>query len=88
MGDLVSICRFSCLTGLTIKALRLDDERGLSRPVLVDFNSGARYYRSSEIVVAERIREIRALLDADEPEATRARLGITGEQKMDDAVNT
>ncbi len=43
MGDLISIGRFSRLTGLTIKTLRLYDERGLSRPVLVDFNSGSRY---------------------------------------------
>ncbi len=88
MGDLIPIGRFSRLTGLTIKALRLYDERGLLRPALVDFRSGFRYYGPDQIPTAERIRElrsiempldeIRALLDAGEPEVTRARLADHG----------
>lgn len=84
MGDLIPIGRFSRLTGLTIRALRLYDGRGLLRPALVDFRSGFRYYGPDQIAVAQRIRElrslemplegIRALLDAREPGAARARL--------------
>ncbi len=88
MGALIPIGRFSRLTGLTIKALRLYDERGLFRPALVGFRSGFRYYSPDQIPTAERIRQLRslevplgdigALLDAGEPEAAQARLADHG----------
>jgi DNA-binding transcriptional MerR regulator len=61
MPDLVSIGRFAALSGLTVKALRLYDKRGVLRPALVDFATGRRYYGPDQIGVAERIRLLRSL---------------------------
>jgi len=62
--DLLAIGRFARLTGLSIKALRLYDERGLLRPAFVDVGSGYRYYRREQVPAA---RSIRLLRDADMP---------------------
>lgn len=61
MHKLVPIGRFSQLTGLSIKALRLYDERGLLRPAVVDFTSGFRYYSLDQAPFARRIQSLRAL---------------------------
>jgi DNA-binding transcriptional MerR regulator len=44
MKNLLPIGRFSQLTRLTIKALRLYDELGLLRPAYVDPDTAYRYY--------------------------------------------
>lgn len=61
MDSLVSIGRFSQLTGLTIKALRLYDRLGLLRPAVVDFPSGFRYYDLEQVAQASQIRFLRSL---------------------------
>ena len=78
MEQLVPIGRFSKMTRLSIKALRLYDEIGLLAPAEVDASSGYRYYRLSQAREAEAIRtlrsvampldEIAAVLAADDPE--------------------
>jgi DNA-binding transcriptional MerR regulator len=59
--DLVSIGHFSKLTGLSIRALRLYDTRGLLRPAVVNFSSGYRYYRLEQVETASRIKVLRTL---------------------------
>jgi DNA-binding transcriptional MerR regulator len=61
MRNLLSIGRFSELTGLTIKALCLYDNLGLLHPVVVDFTSGYRYYSYDQVYEAQRIRLLRSL---------------------------
>ncbi len=61
MDDLLAIGRFSQLTQLTVKALRLYDERGLLEPAVVDFQTGFRYYRLDQLPAARRIRLLRSL---------------------------
>jgi DNA-binding transcriptional MerR regulator len=83
--DLLSIGRFSHLSGLTIKALRHYDELGLLRPARVDDSSGYRYYSLEQVREAEAIRRLRSLempldeigglLGADE-ETVRERLAV------------
>lgn len=78
MEQLVPIGRFSKMTRLSIKALRLYDEIGLLAPAEVDPSSGYRYYRLAQAREAEAIRtlrsiampldEISAVLRADDPE--------------------
>ncbi len=58
---LLPIGRFSQVTRLSPKALRLYDEQGLLRPALVDRESGYRYYALAQAVEAERIRLLRSL---------------------------
>ena len=81
MPNLVPIGRFSGLTRLSIKALRLYDELGLLRPALVDRSSGYRYYSLAQVTTAARIRllrslempleEIRAVLREQDPDGAR-----------------
>ena len=59
--ELLSIGRFSRLSGLTIKALRHYDEIGLLRPTRVDDASGYRYYSLAQARDAEAIRRLRSL---------------------------
>lgn len=59
MPELMSIGRFSQVSGLTVKALRLYDQRGILRPAAVDFTSGYRYYSPSQIRLAVAIRLLR-----------------------------
>lgn len=49
------------MTRLSVKALRIYDERGLLPPAEVDASSGYRYYRLSQANRAEAIRRLRAL---------------------------
>lgn len=78
MENLVAIGRFSKMTRLSVKALRLYDEIGLLEPSHVDPGSGYRYYRLGQANRAEAIRilrqvdmpleEIAEVLGEDEPE--------------------
>ena len=54
MPDLVPIGRFAALSGLTVKALRHYDKRGVLRPALVDFATGRRYYSRDQVGVTAR----------------------------------
>jgi DNA-binding transcriptional MerR regulator len=58
------IGRFAFVTGLTHRALRLYDERGLLVPAYIDDESGYRYYAPQQVRVGELIRRLR---DADLP---------------------
>ena len=81
MPNLVPIGRFSQITQLSIKALRLYAEQGLLCPKYVDPDSGYRYYSLAQTQAAARIRllrqlempleEIRAVIHAENPEAVR-----------------
>lgn len=83
---LLPIGRFSRMSRLSIKALRLYDEQGLLPPAWVDPDSGYRYYRPGQANQAEAIRvlrgvemplgEIREVLAADDNEAVVKRLGV------------
>jgi DNA-binding transcriptional MerR regulator len=61
MSDLISIGRFAQITRLTIKALHIYDAIGLLRPVIVDADSGYRYYRITQLPLARRIRLLRSI---------------------------
>ena len=61
MENLVPIGRFSKICRLSVSALRYYDDLGLLRPALVDPDSSYRYYRLSQVRVAETIRLLRAL---------------------------
>ena len=56
---LLSIGRFSQMTRLSIKSLRLYAERGLLEPVYVDERNGYRYYHPSQAGRAEAIKGLR-----------------------------
>lgn len=58
---MLSIGRFSQLTGLTMRALRLYDELGLLRPDVVDADSRYRYYTTEQIKSATLIGRLRRL---------------------------
>jgi effector-binding domain-containing protein len=60
-GDLLPIGRFSKMTRLSVKALRLYDQIGLLSPAHVDEASGYRYYRLGQATQAEAIRALRSL---------------------------
>lgn len=95
METLLSIGRFSQACRLSIKALRHYDELGLLKPVLVDPDSGYRYYAPSQARQAETIRllravemplpEIRETLVATEPEAAR-RLLAAHRQRIEQRI--
>jgi DNA-binding transcriptional MerR regulator len=82
--QLISIGRFSRLTRLSIKALRLYDEIGLLAPESVDEDSGYRYYSYGQVRCATTIRllrdldmpllEIGEIVGTDDAEAVRDRL--------------
>ena len=59
--QLMPIGRFSKMTRLSVKALRLYDETGLLIPAKVDDSSGYRYYEPSQANRAEAIRYLRAV---------------------------
>lgn len=90
VDDLLPIGRFSRMSRLSIKALRLYDELGLLNPSWVDPSSGYRYYRASQARRAEAIRILRAVdmpleeihevLAEDDPEFTTKRLAVHRER--------
>lgn len=59
--QLMSIGRFSRLTGLGVKALRHYDEIGLLPPAAVDEETGYRFYAAEQVDAAEAIRRLRRL---------------------------
>lgn len=61
MPDLIPIGHFAALTGLTVKALRLYERRGLLRPALVGFRSRFRYYTPAQVAVGQYIHQLRSL---------------------------
>lgn len=90
MDDLLPIGRFSRMSRLSVKALRLYDEQGLLSPSWVDPSSGYRYYRAAQARRAEAIRILRAVdmpldeihevLAEDDPEFTTKRLAMHRER--------
>jgi DNA-binding transcriptional MerR regulator len=63
---LLSIGRFARITGLTVRALRHYHELGLLRPVMVDPDSGYRYYeplQAADALAVRRLRDIELPLD-------------------------
>jgi len=87
---LLPIGRFSKMTRLSVKALRLYDDNGLLLPAFVDPSSGYRYYDASQANRAEAVRilrsvdmpldEIRTILESDDPELVHQRLVIHRER--------
>jgi effector-binding domain-containing protein len=81
---LVPIGRFSKMTRLSVKALRLYDEIGLLHPAHVDPSSGYRYYDLGQANRAEAVRilrsvdmpldEIRVVLDTEDSELVHKQL--------------
>lgn len=61
LRNLMPIGRFSRMTRLSIKALRLYDEMGLLAPAWVDDSSGYRYYTPEQANRAEAIRSLRGI---------------------------
>ncbi|WP_082966475.1 MerR family transcriptional regulator [Mycolicibacter sinensis] len=61
MTTLLPIGDFARMTYLTVKALRLYQERGLLSPVRVDPSSGYRYYSPGQVPIAQVIRRLRDL---------------------------
>ena len=88
--NLVPIGRFSKMTRLSVKALRLYDENGLLPPTYVDPSSGYRYYDLGQANRAEAVRilrsvdmpldEIRAILETDDPELVHKQLVVHRER--------
>ncbi len=84
MSQMVPIGRFSKMTRLSVKALRLYDEIGLLQPAWVDDSSGYRYYEPGQANRAEAIRilrsvdmpleEIREILDIEDRSEAKAAL--------------
>lgn len=60
-GELLSIGRFSRVSGLTVKALRHYDEIGLLEPARTDSETGYRYYALAQAREADAIRRLRSL---------------------------
>jgi effector-binding domain-containing protein len=90
VDDLLPIGRFSRMSRLSIKALRLYDEQALLLPSWVDPASGYRYYRAAQARHAEAIRilrmvdmpleEIREVLAEDDPALITKRLAMHRER--------
>lgn len=60
-NDRIPIGRFSLITRLSAKALRLYDERGLLVPATKDIATGYRYYSGTQIATGVSIKELCAL---------------------------
>ncbi len=60
-GWLYAIGEVSRITGLSVKALRLYQEKGLLEPSRVDASSGYRYYTERDITLAHTLRALRDL---------------------------
>jgi DNA-binding transcriptional MerR regulator/effector-binding domain-containing protein len=61
MSTRLSIGDFSCMTHLSIKALRHYHEVGLLVPAEIDTSSGYRYYEPAQVATAQVIRRFRDL---------------------------
>jgi len=88
--NLVPIGRFSEMSRLSVKALRLYDENGLLPPAHIDPSSGYRYYELGQANRAEAVRilrsvdmpldEIRIVLETDDPELAHKQLVLHRER--------
>lgn len=82
--SLLTVGEFAKLTGLTTRALRWYDRKGLLHPDVVDPQTGYRFYQRRQAERAERVRLLRALdmpLDEvrrvlEEPDRERAKARI------------
>ncbi len=91
--NLVPIGRFSKMTRLSVKALRLYDQNGLLPPAHVDPSSGYRYYDLAQARRAEAVRilrlvdmpldEIRTIVESDDPELVHKQLVVHRERLAD-----
>jgi len=91
--NLIPIGRFSEMTRLSIKALRIYHENGVLPAAEVDPSSGYRYYSLGQANRAEAVRilrsldvpldEIRELLNSDDPETVHKQLIIHRERLAD-----
>ena len=77
---MLSIGEFSRVTGLTIKTIRLYDEKGLLPPAVVSDESGYRYY---DAPCVERARVIKQLRDLDFSLAEIAQILEAGADEAD-----
>jgi DNA-binding transcriptional MerR regulator len=59
--NLISIGRFSKLTDLSVRTLRLYDELDVLKPAFIDPDTGYRSYRLDQVGTAHRIRAMRQL---------------------------
>lgn len=59
--SLLSIGQFAEATGLSVKALRLYDRRGLLKPATVDLSSGYRYYAPNQVALGRAVHFMRTL---------------------------
>lgn len=59
--DLYKISAFSRLGQVSIKALRLYDQRGLLKPAKVDADNGYRYYRAAQLPRLHRLLALKAM---------------------------
>lgn len=74
MVDEIGIGEFARRARLSVKALRLYDERGVLEPARVDKDSGYRHY---DVAQLERARLVAMLRQLDVP---RERAGFSGER--------
>jgi DNA-binding transcriptional MerR regulator len=81
--NLVPIGRFAFLTGLTRRALRFYDERGLLRPASVDDWTGYRFYSLEQLPAAELICSLRKT-DMPLDEVKRA---LGGPESLDELLD-
>ena len=77
---MLSIGEFSRVTGLTVKTVRLYDERGILPPAVVSDDSGYRYYNAACV---ERARVIKQLRELDFSLAAIAEILATGKDEAD-----
>ena len=61
MKNLISIGKFSKLTDLSVRTLRLYDELDVLKPAFIDPDTGYRSYRLDQVGTAHRIRAMRQL---------------------------
>jgi DNA-binding transcriptional MerR regulator len=57
--NLISIGKFSRLTGLSVRALRIYAAEGLLEPQFIDPTTGYRFYHTSQAAIAEKIKNLR-----------------------------
>ena len=58
---LLSIGEFASVSGITVKALRHWDERGLLRPAVANSETGYRYYRLDQLASVDMLERSKAL---------------------------
>jgi DNA-binding transcriptional MerR regulator len=61
MSEHISIGRFSSLSGLSIRALRLYDQLGILKPIAVMEHNQYRFYHPNQLELAQQIKNYRNL---------------------------